>query len=86
MKWLAIARTLLCICILSFVPASAQQVDVDAQVNIRSTEPGDIVVWLEPIAVPAPVSLPVNNTKYRLIQRDHQFIPHLLVVPVGSAV
>lgn len=53
----------------------------------KSKAPGsnNAVVWLEPIKVevPLPASKPF---KYRLTQRDKQFQPHVMAVPVGAAV
>ena len=63
---------------------------VRAQVTIKRSEPGkgnntNVVVWLTPINPSEPLpSRP--TTRYRLIQKNKQFEPHLLVLPVGSAV
>lgn len=49
--------------------------------------PADVVVWLTPTT---PAALPQTDAShheyFRLIQKDKQFTPHLLVVPVGSSV
>lgn len=48
--------------------------------------PSNIVVWLTPLATGVQ---PINLTRanhFRLIQKDKQFSPHLLVIPVGSSV
>ncbi len=47
-----------------------------------------VVVWLTPLAgdsVPAP-PLDPSHARYRLLQKNKQFSPHLLVVPVGATV
>ena len=44
----------------------------------------DVVVWLEPLdGDPAPAPI---QRKYRMVQRDKQFHPHVMAVPVGTAV
>jgi len=75
--------------------AQAQGVDVTAQVRIEDmataakhkAEPSsaDVVVWLVPLQPDA--SHPANTGHpgpYRLVQKNKQFAPHLLVVPTGS--
>lgn len=44
----------------------------------------NVVLWLTPIDGPLPPPVPRNNLK--LVQRNKEFIPHLLVVPAGSSV
>ena len=73
----------------------AETVDVSVQVratrqskaNAQSTSAAGVVVWLTPVA---PVRLnPSYAPKpghYRLVQKDKQFTPHLLVIPTGSSV
>jgi plastocyanin len=68
---------------------------VDASVQIRVIRPGKhvaqtgsagVVVWLTPVA---PANQEVSAPKpghYRLVQKDKQFTPHLLVIPTGSSV
>jgi hypothetical protein len=43
------------------------------------------VVWLEPIEGTPALPFPPHG-RYTLLQKDRMFIPHLLVVPVGSVV
>jgi plastocyanin len=69
---------------------------VDASMQIRVIRPGKhvaqtgsagVVVWLTPVA-PANVE-PVSAPKpghYRLVQKDKQFTPHMMVIPTGSTV
>ena len=45
----------------------------------------DVVVWLEPKQMSETVSSP-KRLQWRLIQKNKQFIPNLLIVPVGSSV
>jgi plastocyanin len=42
------------------------------------------VIWLNPLQADA--ALPVTSGNYTLLQKNKMFIPHLLVVPVGSSV
>jgi len=77
------------------IVAHGQAVDVTAKVVIHSTSHGasakktsgasDVVVWLTPLQPQA--SSPARSSgPYRLLQREKQFSPHLLVVPRGSSV
>jgi len=73
-------------------PVYGQTVDVSAKVVIHdgphaskkhSIAP-DVVVWLSPLQ---PVeSKPQPHAPFRLLQKNKQFTPHLLVVPTGSSV
>src|SRR5919201_2364812 len=45
----------------------------------------NVVVWLEPKQVAEKLASP-KRLEWRLIQKDKQFVPPLLVVPVGSSV
>jgi hypothetical protein len=53
----------------------------------RSVDASNVVVWLTPLdgAPGLPVRAP-GEQKLRLIQRNKQFEPHVLVVPTGSQV
>ncbi len=62
----------------------------EVQLRINSTQAGKhrivpAVIWLEPLAgAPA---LPFSSARhYTLLQKNRQFIPHLQVIPVGTAV
>jgi plastocyanin len=52
------------------------------------TNSSDVVVWLKPLDRPAAETALVEKTndKFQLVQKDKNFQPHLLVVPVGSVV
>ena len=76
--------------------ALAQGVDVSAKVEMRGPEashdvthargdsPNAVVLWLSPLQ---PEQVPVlHHDSYKLVQKNKQFIPHLLVVPTGSSV
>lgn len=66
------------------------QSTVRAQVSIKRSagakgNNANVVVWLTPIN--APDAEPAKPTqRYRLTQKNKQFEPHLLVLPVGSVV
>jgi hypothetical protein len=70
--------------------ASAETVDASIQVRVvragKHTDPkatsAGVVVWLTPLD---PVS-PLKPGHYRLVQKDKEFTPHLLVIPTGSSV
>ncbi len=46
----------------------------------------EVVVWLSPLNGFAAAEAVKDRSKYVLTQKDKQFTPHLLVVPVGSSV
>jgi plastocyanin len=77
--------------------ALAQKIGVSGQIRISSeTDPNrqkdnsNVVIWLEPL-IPAK-SLRAyfpeieQNRRFQLVQKNKQFEPHLLVVPVGAVV
>jgi len=77
------------------IPAQGEGVDVVTHVTIQESRAASesathsregIVLWLTPTAnstVTLPSSLPSH---FQLIQKDKQFHPYLLVIPVGSVV
>ncbi len=74
--------------------AEAQSGDVTAKLVVSAAtlakgkkirahaESSQVVLWLIPVDGPAPI---VKGT-YRMVQKDKQFSPHLLVIPTGSSV
>lgn len=46
----------------------------------------NVVVWLSPLQADDPKPAPAPHPPYRLLQKDKQFHPHLLVVPTGTSV
>ena len=82
-------RWILLLAYLIALRCTAQSVDVSLRVQFRDAANslrGDtpVVVWLSPLdAATAPVR-PMRT--YRMEQKNKQFTPHLLVVPVGSTV
>jgi plastocyanin len=48
----------------------------------------DVVVWLKPLERPGAEGAPAepSRKKFQLVQKNKNFQPHLLVVPVGSMV
>ena len=64
---------------------SVQVVSVGRHVPAASTRRGDqnTVVWLVPLAGAVPAPRPRH---YQLLQKDKQFLPRLLVIPIGSYV
>lgn len=77
----------------SLVPAGGQQPSVNASKlyghvvlrTVAKSHSPSIVVWLTPIGKPPSYQQPPPG-HFRLIQKNRTFIPHLLVVPVGSMV
>jgi len=74
------------------VQASAQEVTLSSRIkllyrehNVEPSHAENVVVWLTPIGVPAPAR-PFTKQPLRLTQHNKSFEPHVLVVPVGSAV
>ena len=73
-------------------PVYAQMVDVSAKVAIhggsrapkRTPVVPDVVVWLSPLQPMESKLQP--RAPFRLLQKNKQFTPHLLVVPTGSSV
>lgn len=69
----------------------AQSVDVTARVQFTHADKqkaarvqsSGVVVWLNPISSDPPAAKPGH---FRLVQKGKSFHPHLLVVPLGSAV
>lgn len=75
----------------------AQGVDVSAKIVMHSDKrsnsaphktanAANVVVWLSPQQPVEPRPAPPPHSPYRLLQKDKQFAPHLLVVPTGTSV
>jgi plastocyanin len=87
MRWLV--RIALTSLILASTLASAGEVSAHVSITRRNgsqaKDESNVVVWLTPVAGEASApELPAKH--YRLVQKNKQFSPHLLVVPVGSVV
>ena len=87
---------LVSLCLGASLQSSAQSANVTGQVQLVDDHPGPtrknksgVVVWLDLVEGFAPVR-PVSQSDTarapRLVQKDKRFDPHILVVPVGSAV
>jgi len=85
------------VCALAIAPVmlraqdrSSERAGVELRLRLVSSLPGHhrpapAVVWLT--ALPGTASLPfVPHGQYTLLQKNRTFIPHLQVIPVGSAV
>jgi plastocyanin len=79
--------------------ARAQGVEVTATVIVQPKNSGtaakhkndfisaDVVVWLTPLQPdPAHTAATGHPGPFRLVQKEKQFLPHLLVIPAGSSV
>jgi plastocyanin len=89
--------TFCCLCLLIICGslARAQEVTVTADVALvnsgkknKTRGAGNVVLWLTPAGSAMLSSLPApqSSNRPRLVQRNKSFEPHVLVVPVGSAV
>jgi len=80
--------------IASLVTAFSQEVDVQTRVELlqgKAQKPlnhGNIVLWLspDPGITRAAIDPPVTPGHFRMEQKNKNFNPHLLVVPLGSSV
>ncbi|HEY2469583.1 MAG TPA: hypothetical protein VGI45_17310 [Terracidiphilus sp.] len=80
-------------CLALSIHVMAAQADVTTDVHLRLAFPHHSasrrlpasVVWLTPTQ-PTPASTWVPLQHYTLVQKNRQFTPHLLVIPVGSVV
>jgi plastocyanin len=76
--------------------ARGQGVDVSMKMTVAGGRPAgeakrhadapDVVVWLSPLQPLSSRPSPASHPPYRLVQRNKEFEPHLLVVPTGSSV
>jgi plastocyanin len=96
---LVIAACVVWVC--TVIPAYGQADPVTMRMAVRSqtaakqqksagiaVDASDIVVWLKPLdpAAKSELLATTNQKKFRLVQHDKSFQPHVLVVPVGSVV
>ena len=91
-------KPLLVCCLTAALTSAAQAQSADVSVRVTPVDAAgapvtlpdasSIVVWLSPVQPGALSSeSPVTPHKpYRMVQKNKQFSPHLLVVPVGSEV
>jgi hypothetical protein len=94
MKLNKTARFKFFLLLVSFSPRLyAQEGDVTANVRINEAataphakriSPTNVVVWLTPLDKPLPIPTPKQHV--RLIQKNKEFSPHLLVIPIGTSV
>lgn len=69
----------------------AQNVTVSAKIALqnvksnRTPKAGNVILWLTPLDSNDPV-VPPGSSRPRLTQKNKSFVPHVLVVPVGSEV
>jgi len=84
-----------CLCVVAICGglACAQEVTVTADVALvnngkksKAVGTENVVLWLTPAAAGQALPIPQDSNRPRLVQRNKSFEPHVLVVPVGSAV
>lgn len=93
MQWFRSSVLYLAVVVSVLVPAVSQQVTISGHVVIDdgvskkhgATDNAGAVVWLEPRGSESQ-SFWTTDRRYALVQRNHAFEPHLLVVPVGARV
>jgi plastocyanin len=77
--------------------AEAQRVEVTAHVTVRentataskskaAVNSAGVVIWLTALQPDTQPNVNSHSGPFRLIQKDKQFTPHLLIVPTGSSV
>lgn len=95
MNWLVnIFRCLLFLCLMAAAGIALAQVPVSANVEVTRDGAGKtagdqahVAIWLTPASPSAQTTAAeASEKKYVLNQREKNFSPHLLVVPVGAAV
>jgi hypothetical protein len=76
--------------LLHYTPAPAQSGTSDLRLHIAvasanhgSTPP--VVIWINPLGETPRLTFPIRK-HYALLQKNRMFIPHLLVIPVGTTV
>jgi plastocyanin len=93
-KHFFIASVMVVVCASTEI-APAESVNVTAQINAvgdgthkskQSVGASNVAVWLQPSPGGLRPADVVKTERFRLIQKDKQFTPHLLVVPIGSSV
>jgi plastocyanin len=52
--------------------------------NSKRISPANVVLWLTPLD--ASLSAPIPKQHVRLVQKNKEFTPHLLVIPTGTSV
>lgn len=68
------------------VSAHTEVVTTGRPKDKQASDRGDVAIWLTPVRGLLKPPAVVRLEHYRLIQKDKNFTPHLLVVPVGSRV
>jgi plastocyanin len=78
-------------CVMSWcVPIAAQEATIQAEARIKHLndmkgDNGNVVLWLLPLDKPG-IEHPTKAVQYRIEQKNKEFHPHVLAVPVGTAV
>lgn len=77
-------------CLVAAIPAeSPDEVNVTGKVEFSNTAKPDssgVVVWLDPVGTLPEAKPAVHSQHQQLLQKNKTFLPHLLVVEVGSTV
>jgi plastocyanin len=72
------------------LPVLAQQATVEGEIHIKhlgdsKADNSNVVVWLVPLDHNA-AEVPARAGSYRILQKNKEFHPHVLAVPVGTPV
>lgn len=59
---------------------------VEEKSDKAARDSSGVAVWLVPLENVEPARLDTTKQTFRMVQRDKQFHPHLLIVPIGSTV
>ena len=91
-KWRATVLLILPVFVISlcsFAPAQLSTVQAQLKVkhlgNSSKTDSSNVVVWLMPLDGNVPVQ-PAKPGQYKITQRNKEFHPHVLAVPLGTPV
>lgn len=85
-------HALLCTLFLCASFTQAQNVTVTAKVSLqngkssRTPKAGNVILWLTPLDSSDRLEPPSGSSLPRLTQKNKSFVPHVLIVPVGSEV
>ncbi len=88
---LCIGAVLLACCLGLSRTALCQNAKLDIEVRVQHLgdaakgDNSDVVIWLVPLGAEQP-PIVTGQTHYRITQRNKEFHPHVLAVPVGTAV
>ena len=81
--WLAVLLFAACSHIADGADITAR-IHVDRSDVTKQVSEANVIVWLSPLDSPVPRPVPRPNVQ--LLQKNKEFVPHLLVIPTGTSV